>query len=31
LFRETEAALKWIQQVSHREPAEAPSALPAIR
>jgi predicted alpha/beta hydrolase family esterase len=31
LFRETEAALEWIQQVSHREPAGAPSASPALR
>jgi predicted alpha/beta hydrolase family esterase len=30
LFRETEAALEWVQQVSHRESASAPSASPIL-
>jgi pimeloyl-ACP methyl ester carboxylesterase len=31
LFRETEAALEWVQQVSHRVPAGAPAASPDLR
>jgi pimeloyl-ACP methyl ester carboxylesterase len=31
LFRETEAALEWVQQASHREPARTPAASPTPR